>query len=133
MGNPAVRYMFSGRFDTGYLAELYADDTEIAIEMFTSSIWHISLEMKNAVENYRSGDLEGVRKVFHKIKPMFGYVGLPSLQEHVQQFEKKCLMVEDVESIRKEYEELSSLIGETIQMLQQELNNMHSFTNSRAS
>lgn len=125
--------MFSGRFDTRYLSELYADDTETAMEMFSSSIWHISLEMKNAVENYRSGDLEGVRKVFHKIKPLFGYVGLPALQEHVQTFERKCLTVENVESVRRDYEELITVIGDTLQMLQQELNNMHSFTNSRAS
>ena len=81
MNNPGVHYMFSGRFDSAYLSELYANDIDTAQEIFESSISHIAIELNIAMSRFNSGDLEALRRVFHKMKPLFGYVGLPLLQD----------------------------------------------------
>lgn len=133
MNNPGVHYMFSGRFDAAYLTELYANDIETAMEIFESSIHHISLELNIAVSRFNSGDLEALRRVFHKMKPLFGYVGLPGLHDYVGRFEQRCNDVKHIEEIRKEYEDITGVIGDTLEMLRQELFRMRSFNNAKVS
>jgi HPt (histidine-containing phosphotransfer) domain-containing protein len=133
MNNPGVHYMFSGRFDSAYLSELYANDIDTAQEIFESSINHIAIELNIAMSRFNSGDLEALRRVFHKMKPLFGYVGLPLLQDYVQRFEQRCSDVKHIEELRKEYEDIISVIGDTLDMLRQELYRMKSFNNAKVS
>jgi hypothetical protein len=133
MNNPGVHYMFSGRFDSAYLSELYANDIDTAQEIFESSINHIGIELNIAISRFNSGDLEALRRVFHKMKPLFGYVGLPMLHDYVQRFEQRCSDVKHIEELRKEYEDIINVIGDTLDMLRQELYRMKSFNNAKVS
>ena len=133
MNNSGVHYMFSGRFDSAYLSDLYGGDLDTAMERFESSINHIAIELNIAVSRFNSGDPEALRRVFHKMKPLFGYVGLPALQDYVQRFEQRCYDVKHIEELRKEYEDITSVIGDTLSMLRQELYRMQSFNNAKVS
>lgn len=133
MSNSGIHYLFSGRFDSAYLSDLYGGDLETAMEIFESSIHHISIELNIAVSRFNSADTEALRRVFHKMKPLFGYVGLPALQDYVQRFEQRCEDVKHIEELRKEYEDIIVVIGDTLNMLRQELYRMQSFNNVKAS
>jgi len=125
--------MFSGRFDSAFLEDLYSDDLETAIEMFGSSLHHIALELTLIEECFRNGDPEGLRRLFHKIKPLFGYVGLPAFQERLHRFEKVCTEAGHTTYFREEYEAIIATIHEILPLLSQELENMRTYSNSRVS
>jgi hypothetical protein len=125
--------MFSGRFDSSFLSQLYGGDMDSAREIFDTSVHHLSLELKNAINHYENGDLAALRRVFHKIKPLYGYVGLPTLHDHILRFENKCAEVSDITELRYEFEKIISTIGDSLHILRQELGRMRSFTNSKAS
>jgi Hpt domain len=132
MNREEIQYVYSGRFDTAFLNELYAEDVESAAEVFESSLKLISSESINAEANFRQGDIESLRKLFHKIKPLFGYVGLLKVQELVQHFENACHSANNIEELRKEYDELNIMINESVNIIRQELIRMKMFLNVRA-
>lgn len=133
MNSQGVHYMFSGRFDTSFLSELYGGDMESAREIFDTSVHHLSLELKNAINHFNNGDLVALRRVFHKIKPLYGYVGLPALHDHVLRFENKCAEVSDTNELRYEFERMTATIGDSLHVLRQELGRMRSFSKTKAS
>jgi hypothetical protein len=133
MNTQGVHYMFSGRFDTSFLSELYGGDMESAREIFDTSVHHLSLELKNAINHFNNGDLVALRRVFHKIKPLYGYVGLPALHDYVLRFESKCAEVSDTDELRYEFEKMTATIGDSLHVLRQELGRMRSFSKTKAS
>lgn len=133
MSDNNLRYIFSGRFDTDYLAELYDNDIDMIREMFSQSVSSMVSELKNASHHYHNGDVDSLRRVFHKMKPLFGYVGLPSLQEYVHDFESKCSLVGNVEQLGKDYERVVGIISEAVNALVQELDNMKMYSNLKVS
>jgi hypothetical protein len=55
------------------------------------------------------------------------------LQDYVQRFEQRCSDVKHIEDLRKEYEDIISVIGDTLLILRQELYRMKSFNNAKVS
>lgn len=133
MSHNNLRYIFSGRFDTEYLQELYDNDLDTIMDIFESSITAITAEIGHGVHHYHNGDLDGLRRVFHKIKPLFGYVGLPSLQEYVQDVENKCGLVPGIEHITPDYERIIGIVSDTVNVLTQELARMKMYSNLKVS
>ena len=133
MSHNNLRYMFSARFDAEYLKELYDNDMDTIMEMFGTSIEAIRAEMASSNIHYQHGDIESLRRVFHKMKPVFGYVGLNSLQEYVHDFENKCSMAPRGEMISRDYELLVSMVSDAVALLEQELKRMKTFTNLKVS
>ena len=133
MSNNKLRYIFSGRFDTDYLQELYENDMDTIMDIFESSIYSITSEINNGVHHYHNGDVESLRRVFHKIKPLFGYVGLPSLQEYVHDFENKCSIVSGIEQLTNDYERIIGIISDSVNVLTQELSRMKMYSNLKVS
>lgn len=133
MSSNNLRYIFSGRFDNDYLDELYGNDIYTMMEIFESSISSLTSEVNKGIYHYHNGDVESLRKVFHKIKPLFGYVGLPALQEYVHDFENKCSIAANVEQIRSDYEKIIGIISDTVNVLSQELSRMTLYTNVKVS
>ena len=103
------------------------------VEIFESSIYSITSEINSSVHHYHNGDVESVRRVFHKIRPLFGYVGLPSLQEYVHDFENKCSVVSEVEQLTNDYERIIGIISDTVNVLAQELSRMKMYSNLKVS
>jgi chemotaxis protein histidine kinase CheA len=103
------------------------------MEMFGTSIEAIRAEMARSNSHHQHGDIESLRRVFHKMKPVFGYVGLNSLQEYVHDFENKCSMAPRVEMISRDYELLVSMVSDAVALLEQELKRMKTFTNLKVS
>jgi len=133
MSHKNVRFIFSGGFDTEYLWELYDNDINTIMEMFGSSIEAIRAEVTNSIVHFRDGDPEALRRVFHKIRPVFSYVGLNYLQEQVHDFENKCSLTTGTESLSSDYERLVSMVYDAMSLLEQELERMKKFTNLKVS
>jgi len=98
--NNVGTFKFNPLLDQKCLEELYENDLEYVIQMFKIYIEMVEgeiLKLKNAAE---AGNNEEVRKIAHKIKPVFLMVGLPNLNALAKQIEAKYNSVADDELLR---------------------------------
>jgi hypothetical protein len=126
------QYVFSEHFDRQFLEELYAGDTESAAEVFQASLVQIVDEMKLADEKAAAGDIEGLRKIYHKIKPLFGYMGLLSVQDFVQHFEDQCRDSVLMTDIQVSYENIKEIIRGSLSLAREEQHKLNEYNNRRA-
>ncbi len=132
MNKEEIQYVYSGRFDAVFLDEMYAGDIQTAAEIFESSLNHLLAVVDEAGTHYRNGEVEPLRKYFHKIKPLYGYVGLLKVQAKVQHFEDACTATVSVKDLEKPFNELLILLGESNNIIRQELIRMKMYLNVRA-
>ena len=127
-----TQYVFSDHFDRQFLEDLYSGDTEAAAEIFKSSLSQVVEELQLAEEKARLGDIVGMRKIFHKIKPLFGYMGLLSVQDFVKHFEDQCndsVLMADIEVA---YENIKEIIREALSLVREEHHKLSDYNNRRA-
>ena len=132
MTKEEIPYIYSGRFDAAFLDELYADDIQTAAEIFESSLNHLITVTDEANEIFRIGEVETLRKLFHKVKPLYGYVGLLKVQARVQHFEDACSTSGSIEELKAEYDELVLLLFDSVNIVRKEMIRMKMYLNVRA-
>lgn len=83
-------FEFSDAINSPYIIELYAGDYVMIEETFTD----VLMEFDNFVQKintcFREGDVVALKSAVHKIKPLFGFVGLTDLQAMCLRFENAC-------------------------------------------
>lgn len=83
-------FVFSDAINSPYIIELYAGDYVMIEETFTD----VLMEFDNFVQKintcFREGDVAALKSAVHKIKPLFGFVGLTDLQAMCLRFENAC-------------------------------------------
>lgn len=131
-GQNEQAFIFSEYFNVAFLEELYSGDMPAAVDVFNAAHTQIVDELDIASNYFRSGDISAVKKVYHKIKPLFGYVGLTEVQDCVQRFEDSCQNAENTEQLLMAYENINGIIGEAIIRIQQESERLKDFINKRA-
>jgi hypothetical protein len=125
-------YVFSDGFDRIFLDELYSGDTRTAEEIFGTSLAQVELSMQLAEIECRSEDPARLRRVIHHVKPLFGYMGLLSVQDSVQQFEDLCGGERDMAVVRTAFEELLAIVQEAMLRVRGEQTRLHRYNNRRA-
>jgi hypothetical protein len=125
------QYVFSDHFDRQFLEELYAGDTEAAAEVFHASLIQIVDEMKLADEKAIEGDIIGVRKIYHKIKPLFGYMGLLSVQDFVQHFEDQCSDSVLMSDLQIAHDNIKEIIRGSLSLAREEHHKLNEYNNRR--
>jgi hypothetical protein len=129
---PRTEFVFSDHFHQLYLEDLYDGDLRAAEEIFLSSIRTISSELSVASVLFDQGNVEGVRKVYHKIKPLFGYVGLLSVQEFVQQFEEECTQTAGTSDLLFSFNQINEVVLDAVYLIREEQIKLRTFNNKRA-
>ena len=84
-------FTFSPPIDSRYLIELYAGDYVMIGETFTDVLQEYDDFVQQIYSGYEQGDRVALKSAVHKIKPLFGFIGLLSLQSQCQDFENTCL------------------------------------------
>lgn len=70
-------------------------------ETFTDVLTEYDVFVKHIFDGYEQGDRAALKSAVHKIKPLFGFVGLLTLQADCQDFENNCLeSAKDVLAVR---------------------------------
>jgi HPt (histidine-containing phosphotransfer) domain-containing protein len=87
-------FQFSPPIDSRYLIELYAGDYDMIGETFTDVLTEYDVFVQHIIDSYEQGDRVALKSAIHKIKPLFGFVGLLTLQAECQDFENSCLQAE---------------------------------------
>lgn len=131
-GSPQKTYQFSSHFDHQFLNELYGDDMRSAEEVFHSALIQIDQEVAESEKLFKAKNFTEVRKIFHRIKPLFGYVGLMEVQDNIQQFEDNCIHFRDYESLELAFENVKTIVWEAAVKISEEKGKLSDYNKQRA-
>ena len=84
-------FVFSAPINGDYEIELYAGDYVMIEETFADVLREYDAFVQRILTTYQEGDVPALKSAVHKIKPLFGFVGLTALQSQCLQFENACL------------------------------------------
>jgi HPt (histidine-containing phosphotransfer) domain-containing protein len=92
MNNPLSNntFVFNPPIDSRYLVELYAGDFAMIGETFADVLNEYNDFVQSIYDGYQAKDMPALKAAVHKIKPLFGFVGLLALQAQCQDFEYAC-------------------------------------------
>lgn len=82
--------LFDKRLDTDALQELYPDDQGHAMIVFQQFVKSAPLQMAEIDKNFSDSSLQVFREKVHKLKPVFSFVGLTSLNQQANSLEQYC-------------------------------------------
>jgi HPt (histidine-containing phosphotransfer) domain-containing protein len=126
-GKKTYPFQFEKSIDADYMYSMYENDYPYIEKIFAVTLSHFIEDQKVADQNYSTEDLEGLRKIFHKIKATFGFIGMLQMQEDCGQMEAKCLAANSFEKIKVEIEELLQKIKNNKILLESELERLKIF------
>ena len=73
-----------------------------------------------------------MRKIFHRIKPLFGYVGLMEVQDNIQQFEDNCIHFRDIGSLELAFENVKTIVADAAAKISEERAKLSEYNKQRA-
>lgn len=83
-------FEFDKAIDPESIANLYDNDYNWIEEVFSSVLADYSHGTTKIEQTLAEKDIEGLRKAVHKMKPVFGFVGMLQMQEMCKHLEDKC-------------------------------------------
>jgi HPt (histidine-containing phosphotransfer) domain-containing protein len=92
---PHKEFTFSDAINSGYIIDLYAGDYVMIEETFGDVLREYDGFVDRILTSYHEKDRPALKSAIHKIKPLFGFVGLTSIQALCLQFENSCLEAPD--------------------------------------
>ena len=104
--NPASdnkAFVFNELINSQYLNDLYGDDLQYIEEVFGTVLNEYETMAEQIFTSFSSKDITSLKKAVHKIKPIFGFVGLLSIQEQCQEFEKSCDQNSSIDCLSKDF------------------------------
>ena len=84
-------FTFTDPIDGVYIIELYAGDYVMIEETFSDVLQEYDDYVRNINSSFDQKDIPTLKSAVHKIKPLFGFVGLTALQALCLRFENSCL------------------------------------------
>jgi HPt (histidine-containing phosphotransfer) domain-containing protein len=126
----ANAFVFNEEIDTNYLNSLYGDDYIYLQEVFGTVLQDYQSLTDNIEYSYSSGNLTALRSAVHKIKPVFGYVGLTAVQLQCQQFEQICGTVNSPDKLAGDFETLKNKIFQSRQVIEEEKKKLEIFNSN---
>lgn len=125
-------FQFDKSIDVVFMESMYDNDFTYIEELFNITLDNYDVDAEILADRYKNADLRGVQKAIHKMKSVFGFIGMLALQNNCQEVETKCSLVSSVAEIKDDIETLKNLIQEHKLILQKELTRLKMFNNSIA-
>lgn len=129
-GNKA--FIFNEEIDAQRISELYSDDYVYIEEVFDTVLQEYEVLADNICSCHASGNLPALKSAVHKIKPMFGFVGLIGMQDQCQQFENSCQAATSFDSLAGDYELLKVNLIKNKLLIEKEKGRLELFNNPHA-
>jgi HPt (histidine-containing phosphotransfer) domain-containing protein len=123
-------FVFNAEIDANYLNSLYGDDYNYLQEVFNTVLDEYVSLTDNIEYSYSSGNLTALKASVHKIKPVFGFVGLTEVQQQCQQFEQICSTVSSPEQLSGEFETLKNKIFQCKLLIEEEKKKLELFNSN---
>ena len=125
---PDNTFTFSPPIDSQYLIELYAGDYVMIGETFSDVLMEYDQFVRHIYDGYEQNDRTALKSAVHKIKPLFGFVGILTLQAECQDFENNCLQA-DAGSLATRFQRLKDKLSSIRPVIQKEKDRLQQFNN----
>ncbi|TKG93757.1 response regulator [Puteibacter caeruleilacunae] len=120
-------FVFSNQLDQDRLSQLYNNNLAYASEMFEIFLEVIEPEMNNLQHLLEPYQAQALRKLIHKLKPSFGYVGLTNIEEIFDRLQHelddsnrdKSEIIDKTQQVLIDIEELLPIIEQQFEQLQE--------------
>ncbi|MFT3948585.1 MAG: hypothetical protein QM763_16600 [Agriterribacter sp.] len=122
-----IMFAFSEELDTAFLQDLYGDDLQQAEMVFESSAQQLKTEIILAQAKFHDGDLQGLKKVIHKMKPLFGYIGMNEVMEEFAAFEKVCLEEQAATNLEQQFQYILITTQQSLLKAEKEVKRLKQF------
>lgn len=128
--NEQQRFIFSETIDSDHLYSLYENDYQWIEEIFTTALTHFDEDVNSIRVNQQSGDMLNLKKAIHKIKPTFGFVGMPHIQDMCKTVEDKSAAAITVNDIQADIDNLLRCCEQCKSAMENDLTRLISFNKS---
>lgn len=125
-------FIFNEEINAESLNALYGDDYVYIQEVFDTVLKEYVLLADNIMACYSSKNIPALKAAVHKIKPIFGFVGLVDVQEQCQSFEHVCQLASNFDLIDNDYGPLKNKIISSKSLIEEEKKKLELY-NSQAS
>jgi Hpt domain len=125
-------FIFNDEINAESINALYGDDYLYIQEVFDTVLKEYVLLANNIMACYSSKDIPALKAAVHKIKPIFGFVGLIDVQEQCQSFEHVCQHASSFDLIDSDYGPLKNKIVWSKSLIEEEKKKLELY-NSQAS
>ena len=122
-----MSYNFNPKIDRDFIISMYEDDYGYISEIFSTTLNQLEPDLLVLKQKFTEKDLEATRKLVHKIKPAFGFVGLRETETLCQQFEDSCHSATSVEDVSASFYTLVTAIGESCDIIRTEIEKLTAF------
>ncbi|RYY61575.1 MAG: Hpt domain-containing protein [Chitinophagaceae bacterium] len=122
-----MNYRFSDQLDLAKLQEFYDGDPRLASGVFEAFVQETVTALPDLDQLYLSGDLAEFKRLVHKIKPGFLYVGLTALYGKLSDLEILCEKANDVTDVAGPFKDVQGRLGEEITWVENELKKLKEF------
>ena len=113
-------FVFSKAINSHYIIELYAGDYVMIEETFTDVLLEYDGFIQKINTSFHEGDPGVLKSAVHKIKPLFGFVGLTDLQAQCVYFENACGNATSCSSLTADYNSLFTELVKAKAIIQEE-------------
>ncbi len=120
-------YNFNPRIDRDFLISMYEEDYGYIAEIFSTTIHQLEPELEVLKQQFAAGDLEATRRLVHKLKPAFGFVGLRDTEALCQQFEIASQSATRVEEVSSLFGNLVVAMGEACSIIKNEIQTLTAY------
>ena len=110
---------------------MYDDDYAFVQEIFSNTLAELSEGIPLLDSAFHSGDISQIRKIIHKIKPSFGFLGLLSIQETLEHFEASCTLYDSTAALESYFFEIRKEIAGGFEIIGNEVQALKEFNTSR--
>lgn len=120
-------FEISSELNADSLYGLYEDDFSQMEIVFEATAGQLTTEVEQAKRRYEEADPIALKKVVHKMKPLFGYVGLDKIIPLFATFEEKCLSASGIAELKEDFLNLISITEDASQKIEKELERLKQF------
>jgi HPt (histidine-containing phosphotransfer) domain-containing protein len=113
-------FVFSKAVNGKYIIELYAGDYVMIEETFTDVLLEYDSFVQKINTSFHDGDPRVLKSAIHKIKPLFGFVGLTEIQARCARFENACQDAPSCPALAEEYGPLFEQLVHARAIIQEE-------------
>lgn len=124
------KFIFNEKIDQDYLYSLYEDDFGYIEEVFAMTLENFDPDFDDLVKAYNGADLDSLKKAAHKIKPVFGFAGLPKVQEQCREFEDLCQKSSAIDDVSSHYQQIVATLAESKKLIESEHQKLKAFNDN---
>jgi HPt (histidine-containing phosphotransfer) domain-containing protein len=121
------QFIFNEKLDSDYLFSLYADDYAYVEEIFDTTLRHFDGDFDAIQLAYDTGNLPDLKKAVHKIKPTFGFIGMPAIQDLCKNFEDNCAAAQSKSELTDQYKTMNQSLLDAKAIIEKDLTRLKEY------